>query len=318
MDVISEEALKPNIETALKPVILATAALKKIVTGKTTSKNEKKCKAVASSEPETLQQQQKQAATNKQQHTSAEGHVHSTQETATSEGTLKENDTGINHADETLENDTKGDLPYSPHQNETKSTVKQQRNSETEYESDKHNYTVTSKGEICANDSDAESKNLATGSSPITNLEVKDVVSLNNAITSVNEEAHALSTTPIPVDKDPSSTDICCGYHVSEKEYQQQGASYDLLKSNEDTGMVLRPNINTPMLENEVSSTVVSGNCREDANNMCQMDFDQGLDQMVPNNCETTTGMLVSTLILLSLFHYNGQWISKAKHVTYI
>ena len=256
---------------------------------------------MASSESETLQQQRKQAATNKQQHTSAEGHVHSTQETTTSEGTLKENDTGINHADETLENDTQGDLSYSPPQNETKSTAKQQQNSGTEYESDSHNYAVTSKGEICA-----ESKNLATEGSPITNPEVKDVVSLNNAITSVNEEVHDLSTTPIPMEKNLSSTDICCGNHVSEKEYHKQGASDDLLKSHEGTGMVLKPNINTPMLENEVSSTVVSENCGEDANNTCQMDFDQDLDQMVPNNCEITTVMLVSTLILLSPFSL--QW----------
>ena len=86
IDVISEEALKPIIETAAKPVILTKTALKKIVTGKTASKRAKKHKAMASSESQTttLQQQQNQATTNKQQHTSAEGHVHSTQETAAS------------------------------------------------------------------------------------------------------------------------------------------------------------------------------------------------------------------------------------------
>lgn len=264
---------------------------------------------MASSESQTTtlqqqQQQQNQATTNKQQHTSAEGHVHSTQETAASEGVFKKYDTGINHADETLENDNKGDLPCSPHQNENKTTMRQQGNSETEYEYDSHNYTVTSKGEICANDSNAESKNLATECSLMNNPEVKNVpiVSLNNAIKSEKEEVHALSTTPIPMNKDLSSTDICCGNHVSEKDLHPQRTSNDLLKSNEHTGMVLKPNINKPMLENEVPSTVVSGNYEENATNMCQMDIDQDLDQMVPDNCETTTVMLVSTLILLSPF----------------
>ena len=288
---------------------MTKAALKKVAAGKTASKSMKKCKAMASSESQTtLQKQQNQVKTNKQQHTSAEGHVHSTQENATSEGTFKKYDTGINHTDETLENDRKGDLSSSPHQNENKSTVNCSKEIQKlhEYESDSQNYTVTSNGEICANDRNAESKNLVMEGSPMNNLEVKDVVSLNNAITSVKEEVHALSTTLIPMDKDLSSTDICCGNHVSKDLHQQRTSNY-LLKSNEHTGMVLKPNINTPMLENELPTTVASGDCEENENNMCQIVIDQDLaDQMVPNNCETTTVMLVSTLFLLSPFSL--QW----------
>ena len=283
--------------------------MKKIITGKTASRSVKNCKEVASSESQTTtlqqqqqqKQQQNQAITNKQQNISIEGHVYSTQETVISEGAFEKYGTGINnHAGETLENDNKGDLPYSLHQNENKTTVKQRGNSEIDNESDSQNHTITSKGEICANDSDAEPKNLATEGSPIINLEVKDAVSLNNTIPPVNEEVHVLSTSPIPIDKDLRSTDICCGNHVSEKEHHQQRASDDLLKSNEHTGMVHKTNMNTPMLENEVSSAAVSGNCGENANNICQMDIDQDLDQMVPNNCETTTAVLVSTAMDVS------------------
>lgn len=278
--------------------------------------------ANSESQTTTLQQQQNQATTNKRQHTSVEGHVHSTQETATSEDAFEKYDTGINnHADETLENDNNGDLPYNPHQNESKTTVKQQGNSETDNEPDSQNHTVTSKGEMCANDNDAEPNNLATEGSPITNLEVKDAVSLNNAITSGNEEVHAFSVSPIPMDKDLSSTDICCGNHVSEKEHHQQRASDDFLKSNELTGTVHMPNMDTPLIENEVYSTVESRNCGENSNNMCQIDSDQDLDQMVPNNCETTPVMLVSTLTLVFIiifFLLQQTLINKAKCVTYI
>ena len=257
--------------------------------------------ARSESQTTTLQQQQDQSTSTKQQHTSVEGHVHSTQETATLEGALKKYGTGINnHADETVENDNKGDLPYSPCQNEIKTTANQQGNSETDHDSepDSQNYTVTSKG-ICDTDSDAELKNLETEGSPITNLKEKDAVSRNNAITSINEEVHDLSTTPIPMDKDVSSTDICCGNHVllSEKEHHQQRACDVSLKSDECTTvtrMVHKPNMDTPVTENEMPSTVESGNCGESSSNMCQIDSDQDLDQMVPNNCETTPVMLVS------------------------
>ena len=323
IDVISEDILKPITETAAKPVILTKAALETIVTGKTAFKSVKKCKAVACSESQTTtSQEQDQATTNKQQHTSVEGHVHSTQETATSEGAFKKLGTG-NHADETLENDNKGDLPSSPHQNENKTTGKQQGNSETDCdnEPDSQNYTVTSKGEICDNDSDAEPKNLETEGSPITNLKEKDAVSLGNAITSVNEEVHALGTLPIPIDKDLRSTNICCGNHVllSEKEHHQQRACDVSFKSDEFTrvtGMVHKPNMDTPLIEYEISSTVESAICGENSNNMCQIDSDKDLDQMVPNNCETTPVMLVSTHPV-GFSIATDTLIKKAKSVTY-
>ena len=262
--------------------------------------------AGSESKTTTLKQQQNQATTNKQQHTTVEAHAHSTQETATSEGALKKCDSRINHGDETLENDNKGKLPCSPHQNENKNRVMHQENSATDNEPGSQNYTVTSRGEISANDSDAEPKNLGIEGSPITTLEVNHAVSFNNAISSVNEELRTLSTSPIPTNKDLNSTDICSANHVSEKEHHQHRAIDDLFKSDGQTKMAntCKSNMDTPMLEKEVSSTVDSGNCGENANNMCQIDIEQDLDQMVPDNCETTTVMLVSTLTLLFSLHF--------------
>lgn len=259
------------------------------------------------SQTTTLQQQQQNQATTIQ---SVEGHVHSTQETATSEGAVEKYNTGII--------DYKGELPYSLHQNENENRVRQQGNSETDNEPDNQNYTVVSKGE-CANHRDAEPKNLGIECSPITTPEVKDAVSFNNVITSINEEVHALSTSPIPTNKDLSLKDICSANRVSEKEHHQQRASDDLLKSDGHAGMVHKPNMDTPMLEKELSSTVDSGICGENVNNMCQIDSNQDLDQMVPDNCETTTVMLVSTLTLLFSFLCNRHFsVNKAKCVTYI
>jgi len=263
----------------------------------------KKCKVVAGSKSQTTlkQEQQNQATTNKQQQQkSDEGHVHSTQKTPTSEDAIKKYDLRINnHAEETLENDIKGELPYRPYQNENKIRVKQQGNFETENEPTTHcssqNYTVTSRGEIGANDRDAEPKNLGLEGLPITNLDPKDAVSFNNTIVSVNEELCTLSTSPTPIDKDLNSTDICSANYVSEKQHHQQTANHNLFKSDEHTTMIHNSNMDTPLLENKVSKTLDSGNCGENANNMCQIDIDQDLDQMVPCNCETTTVMLVST-----------------------
>ena len=302
MNALSEAELKPSIGTAVEPAtILTKTALKKTFTGKTTSKSVKKCKVVAGSKSQTTlkQEQQNQATTNKQQQQqkSDEGHVHSTQKTAKSEDALKKYDLRIsNHAEETLENDNKGELPYRPYQNENKNRVKQQGNYETENEpTSSENYTVTSRGEIGANDRDGEPKNLGLESLPITNLDPNDAVSFNNTIASVNAELCTLSTSPTPIDKDLSLTDICSANYVSEKQHHQQTANHNLFKSDGHTTMIHKSNIDTPLLENKVSNTLDSGNCGENANNMCQIDIDQDLDQMVPCNCETTTVMLVST-----------------------
>lgn len=244
------------------------------------------------------QEQQNQATTNKQQQQkSDEDHVHSTQKTATSEDALTKYDLRINnHAEETLENDNKGELPSRPYQNENKNRVKQQGNFETENEpTSSQNYTVTSRSEICANDRDTEPKKLGQEGLPITNLEPKDAVSFNNTIASVNEELCTLNTSPTPIDKDLSSTDVCSANYVSEKQHHQQTANHNLFKSDEHTKMIHKSDMDTPLLENKVSYTLDSGNCGENANNMCQIDIDQDLDQMVPCNCETTTVMLVST-----------------------
>ena len=281
-DDVTEAASEPSMETVIKTFTVPTKAeLKKIATGKSVTKRSKagsgsQTATVAAMKQQQQQQQQQNQATATQ---SVEGHVSSAQE----EGTSGECGRQVRDpSGETLQNYTNFELPYGLHQNENDNRLKHQR--KTDNKLCNQSFIVISKGE-CVRDEEADPKDLAIECSAIiTTPEVKDVALISNAITPINEEVQCLA-----INKELSLPEVCSMSYDSEEEYQQQKAG--LLA--EHTGM--ESNMDTPVLQKEVPSTVNCDIYGDNENDICQHDSDQGLDQMVPTNCEATTVVLVST-----------------------
>ena len=263
-EAVSESSLETDINTvtvptkaALKKTVMETPATKSLKTG---------------SELQTIVQEQQQNQANTTQ--SVGGHVSSGLEIVTLDGAVEESDRQVRDpAGERLQSDD--ELPGSLHQIEDR--LKQQR--EIDKGLGNQDNTVERKGDW-VNEEETEPNNLGLECSAVITTEVKDAFSSSIIITLV------------------SPAKVCSVSYDSEHECQQQKAGDDLLEAHDlsaqHTGMYHKQNMDTPMLQKEVPSTVDSDIWRDSKNNKHQHDSDQDVDQMVPTNCQTTTALLVS------------------------
>lgn len=265
--VVTEAVSELRLETDINTVTLRTkAAFEKTVIETSATKSLK-----TGAELQTTVQDQ---ATRTQ---SVEDHVSSGQEVFTLEGGAEESDRQVTDpAGVMLQNDN--ELPCSLYQNGNEDRLKQQRETDKAKELCNQDNTVESKGDWL--NLEETEPNLGLECSTVLTPEVKDAFSSSNIITSM------------------SSAKACSVCHDSEHQCQLQKAGDNSLEAHDlsadHTGMDHKQNMDTPMLQKEVPSTVDSEIWRDSENNKCLHDSDQYLDQMVPTNCQTTIAILVS------------------------
>ena len=175
---------------------------------------------------------------------------------------------------------------------------------ETNKKTCNENDTVRSEDE-CVHESEAELKNpVADGATVITPEVQNEVLIGKEIITSINEELHAMNTSPmLSMHTEPNSADISPANSIHldlEKELPHSNREHlpkpdDKLTEHTCIETDQKADMDTPVSDNQVSNKNHSDAC-EDKENISQ----QGLDQMVPNNYENSTVISVSILTSLS------------------